>query len=54
MWMDEIYECTAKKTYGEVERLAADREMWRKAIRTDGTKEKRRNDCMCEYNLKKH
>ena len=34
MWMDDIYEWTAKKTYGEVKRLTADRETWGKIIIT--------------------
>jgi len=34
MWMDDIYEWSAKKTYGEVKRLAADIETWKKMILT--------------------
>jgi len=32
--MDDLNECTVKKTYGEVKRLAADREIRRKMIMT--------------------
>jgi len=32
MWTDDIYEWSANKTYGEVKRLAADRETWKKMI----------------------
>jgi len=38
IWMDDIYECTANKTYGEVKRLAADTNL---LIKEDGTNERR-------------
>jgi len=41
MWMDDIYEWSANKTPGEMKRLAADRETWRKMIMTDQPSDKK-------------